>query len=134
MTHPIENIRLSERDKERLITLKRTLGLTQWNELCRWAFCMSLADPNPPTAKKIPSDSSIEMTWKTFGGQHHELYLALLSLRCHQDGLPLDDETLRTQFRLHINRGIAAMSGNPKLRSVEALIQQAIKPTHQPPR
>ena len=132
MSHPIENIRLSQRAKERLITLKRTAGLTQWNELCRWAFCLSLADPNPPAPRKVPSDSSVEMTWKTFGGKHQELYLSLLRLRCHEDGLPLDDETLRTQFRLHLHRGIAALAGNRKLRTIEALIAKASEPTQQP--
>lgn len=127
MNHPLENIRLPEQDKERLIVLKRTLGLTQWNELCRWAFCLSLADPNAPTPKKLPADSSVEMAWKTFGGAQHEIYFALLRLRVHEDGLPLDDETLRTQFRLHLHRGIAAMYGNPKLRSVEALIQMVLQ-------
>lgn len=126
MTHPLENIRLTEQDKERLIILKRTLGLTQWNELCRWAFCISLAHPEPPTQLNLQVDSSVEMTWKTFGGAYHEIYLALLRQRVYQDGFPLDDGTLRTQFRLHLHRGIAAMFGNPRLRSVEALAQLAL--------
>jgi DNA sulfur modification protein DndE len=127
MKNPIENIRLSQQAKDRLITLKRTMGMTQWNELCRWAFCLSLSDPNTPTDRKIPSDSSVEMTWKTFGGPQHELYWALLRLRCQQDGLPLEDEVLKTQFRLHLHRGIAAMAGNPRLRTIESVIKLVTK-------
>ncbi len=123
MKNTIENIRLSQRAKDRLITLKRTMGMNQWNELCRWAFCLSLSDPNPPSPRKIPSDSTVEMTWKTFGGPQHELYWALLCFRCKQDGYPLEDEVLKAQFRLHLHRGIASMAGNPKLRTIESVIK-----------
>jgi DNA sulfur modification protein DndE len=46
------------------------------------------------------------MTWLVFGGEHHELYLALLKARCERDGLHAGEETLLRQFRLHLHRGI----------------------------
>jgi DNA sulfur modification protein DndE len=45
---PVGNIRLSEQAKNQLITLKRRTGVSQWNVLCRWAVCRSLAEPGRP--------------------------------------------------------------------------------------
>lgn len=123
----LEHIRLSERAKDQLIRLKRPTGLQNWNVLCRWAFCLSLADPSPPSPAKIPADSSVEMTWKVFGGPHEEVYLALLKDRCHRDKLALSEETLAAQFRLHLHRGIGILAADKRLRNVADLISKAIK-------
>ena len=37
--------------------------------------------PTPPTPIEIPADSNVEMSWHVFGGEYHELYLALLKER-----------------------------------------------------
>ena len=44
----LRNIRLSNVEKNRLSRLKRKTGLSQWNILCRWAFCLSLAEKAYP--------------------------------------------------------------------------------------
>ena len=75
---PIETIRLSQEDRDRLVTLKRRTGVPNWNTLCRWAFCRSLAEPTPPPNVPIPSDSNAEFSWQTFGGPNAEVFLALL--------------------------------------------------------
>ncbi len=87
----IEHIRLSQQAKEQLVKLKRTTGIQNWNVLCRWAFCLSLAEPSVPTPAKIPADSTVEMTWRVFGGAHYELYFALLNERCRHDNLGTSD-------------------------------------------
>ena len=58
----IETVRISEKGKIQLITLKRRTGIQNWNVLCRWAFCLSLKEQKEPAAEDIPADSSIEMT------------------------------------------------------------------------
>ena len=73
----IENVRVSEKGKIQLITLKKRTGIQNWNILCRWALCMSLNEKSEPPGEDIPSDSSIEMTWKTFSGGEEEIYLSL---------------------------------------------------------
>jgi DNA sulfur modification protein DndE len=123
----LEHIRLSERAKDQLIRLKRPTGIQHWNVLCRWAFCLSLADSSPPSPAKIPADSSVEMTWKVFGGAHEELYLALLKERCHRDKLGLSEEVLATQFRLHLHRGIGILAADKRLRSIADLMTKAVK-------
>src|SRR5262249_61192477 len=74
----IKQFRLSGQAREQLIRLKMRTGITQWNILCRWAFCLSLRQPSPPTPLDVPADSNVEMTWQVFGGEAQELYLALL--------------------------------------------------------
>jgi DNA sulfur modification protein DndE len=105
----IETVRISEKAKRQLSTVKQKTGIEHWNVLCRWAFCLSLADEAPPSPAKIPLDSNVEMNWRTFGGEHHEIYLALLKDRCQKDG----NSDLASQFKLHLHRGIGMLSAHP---------------------
>ena len=90
----IKQFKLSSQAKEQLIRLKTRTGITQWNILCRWAFCLSLQQQAPPSPIEIPADSNVEMEWQVFGGEAHELYLALLKERCVRDELELSDDVL----------------------------------------
>jgi DNA sulfur modification protein DndE len=123
----IEHIRLSQQAKEHLIRLKRWTGVQNWNVLCRWGFCISLSEPTIPAPTKIPADSSVEMTWKIFGGSYQEVYLALLKERCQRDGLGISEEVLTTQFRLHLHRGIAylaALVTDKQIRNIADLLKR----------
>lgn len=122
----LETIRLSQRGKEQLTRVKRDTRIKHWNVLSRWALCLSLAEPSAPAPSKIPADSSVEMSWKTFGGPDAELYLALVTQRCVNDGLATDPETLAEQFRLHLHRGIGYLFGDPKLKSLPGLVSTAV--------
>jgi DNA sulfur modification protein DndE len=121
----IETVRVSEKAKIQLITLKRRTGIQNWNVLCRWALCASLAEKSEPPYEEIPSDSSIEMAWKTFSGGEEELYLALIQLRATKSGLHLERDSLNRYFRLHLHRGISYLVGNPKMNKIEDLIRLA---------
>jgi DNA sulfur modification protein DndE len=123
---PLENIRLSQTARDQLIKLKRYTGIKNWNVLCRWGFCASMAEASPPPAAKIPADSSVEMSWRVFGGVHHEIYLALLRQRCNRDGLPLDDDTLASQFKLHLHRGISYLAADKRIKDIGALVERAL--------
>src|SRR5436305_4358900 len=125
MAMSIKQFRLSAQAREQLIRLKTRTGINQWNILCRWALCLSLRQPTPPTPVEIPSDSNVEMTWQVFGGEAHELYLALLRERCEQDGLGTSDDVLLRQFRLHLHRGISHLATPQAIRSIADLVQLA---------
>ena len=123
----IKQVRVSSQAKEQLIRLKVKTGITQWNILCRWALCVSLAEPTPPTPIAIQAESNVEMAWPVFGGDYHELYLALVKERCMQDELGTSDEVLRRQFQLHLHRGIGYLAAPNKLRSIADLVRLAIE-------
>ena len=125
MQIPIERIRLSQSAKDQLIKLKRYTKIEQWNVLCRWAFCRSLAEKSIPSPIPIPADSNLELTWRIFGGDLGDILLIALKQRCHGDGLGTDKETLSQQFRLHLHRGIGYLAGDPNLKKIEHLILAA---------
>jgi len=120
---PIEHIHLSQQAKDQLIKIKRGTGIQTWNTLCRWAFCLSLSEPGIPPPTKIPADSSVEMSWKVFGGPLSDIYLALLKERCRRDQLEMTDEVLAAQFRLHLHRGIGYLAADKNLKSIQALLR-----------
>jgi DNA sulfur modification protein DndE len=122
----IEHIRLSQQAKDQLLKLKRVTGIEHWNVLCRWAFCVSLAEKTKPSPSKIPTDSNVEMSWRVFGGRHADLYHALLKERCLRDGLTTDPDVLATQFRLHLHRGISYLFANRTLRRIDDLVSLAL--------
>jgi DNA sulfur modification protein DndE len=122
MEPPISNIRLSQTAKDGLTKLKRSTKIDQWNILCRWAFCRSLAETAPPSIIPIPADSNVEMTWRVFGGDIADILTLALKQRCYQDGLGTEPETLNQQFRLHLHRGIGYLAGDPDLKKIEHLV------------
>lgn len=129
MKNPIEHIRLSQQARDQLLKLKRATKIEHWNILCRWAFCVSIAEASVPLPLKIPADSSVEMSWKIFAGQYQDVYLALLKERCLRDRLGADDETLASQFRLHLHRGIGYLASDKRITSITMLISSRILPT-----
>jgi DNA sulfur modification protein DndE len=124
----IEHVRLSQQAKDQLIKVKRVTGIEHWNVLCRWAFCISLAEKTKPSQAKIPADSNVEMTWRVFGGRHADLYFALLKERCLLDGLKIEPDVLAQQFRLHLHRGISYLAAKREIRVIDDLISLALDP------
>jgi DNA sulfur modification protein DndE len=122
MEPPVERIRLSQGAKDQLTKLKRNTKIENWNTLCRWGLCYSLAEPTIPSPVPIPADSNVELTWRVFGGEYSDILLIALKQRCHNDGLGTDKETLANQFRLHLHRGIGYLAGDPNIKKIEDLL------------
>ena len=118
----IETVKVSEKAKIQLITLKRRTGIQNWNVICRWAFCMSLAESSPPPNEDVIADSSVEMTWKTFTGGRENLYLGMLLLRAKKDGIEFDEAKISTYFKLHLHRGISYLNGS-STESIEKFLK-----------
>ena len=119
---PVDRVRISQAGKDQLLKLRRVTGIGQWNILCRWALCRSLAEPTIPSPVPIPADSNIEMTWQIFGGAVADQLQMALKLRCSRDNLGTNQEIIATQLRLHIHRGIGYLSADQHLKLVEDLI------------
>lgn len=122
MERPIERVRLSQTAEEQLVKLKRNTKIKQWNILCRWALCRSLAEPSIPSPVPIKTDSKVEIAWNVFGGEIADILLIALKQRCRQDGLGTDRDTLKQQFNLHLHRGIGYLAGDNKIEQVEDLV------------
>lgn len=130
MESPIERVRISQAAKDQLIKLKRVTKIDQWNILCRWAFCRSLAEPTPPSPVAIPADSNVEMTWQVFGGAIGDLLIVALKQRCYNDDFNVDRETLANQFRLHLHRGIGYLAADLNLKNIEDLVALSVMEKH----
>lgn len=124
---PIETIRISKSGRDQLLTLKRRTKVGTWNVLCRWAFCVSLAEKSVPHALTGDSEAAIEISLDTLFGSHVGVYVALLRARCKRDGLALTDESLSAQLRLHLHRGIAYLAGAKDLSSIRDLCALAVR-------
>ena len=122
----IKQIKLSQQAKDQLIRLKSKTGIQHWNVLCRWAFCLSLSEPSYPPDVEIPADSNVEMSWHVFGGDHHEIYEALIKQRCIDDGLGDDPAVVAKYFRLHLHRGISYLAATNFIKSTSDLLKLAI--------
>ena len=120
----IEIVRLSEKAKGQLITAKKHTKIENWNVLCRWALMLSLKEESLPPHEEIVTDSNIEMTWKVFGGEFSDIYLAMLKQRIYQDYGKFDKSELNYYFKLHLHRGISYLSNQTK--NIDLMVKQAL--------
>lgn len=122
----IEHVKVSAAGKSQLGRLKGKTGIENWNILCRWAFCVSFSERTAPRDTGINKDSvAIEMTWKTFGGEYSEVYLALLKFGCKSLGMEVSRENMEALLWLHIHRGLGYLMSE-KDKSIENLIRKGL--------
>ena len=121
----LDSIRLNASARNQLVSLRRKTGIENWNVLCRWAFCLSLSEGTLPRKEYGKGASGVEMTWKTFAGIHEGAYLALLKTFCYKHGIPMNSNSLNEQCRLHIQRGIAYLSGRGRINNILDLVELA---------
>jgi len=114
----IDNIRLGQQSRDQLIRLKRITGIDNWNVLCRWAFCLSIADQNAPPRTKISGDAAVDISWKTFAGEHVDIYAALLIERAHEENRTISRETLSELARIHVTRGIGFLTARRQMDGI----------------
>ncbi len=122
MDNPLERVRISKTAEDQLVKLKRNTKIKQWNILCRWALCRSLAEPSIPSPVPIKIDSKVEIAWNVFGGEIADMLLIALKQRCYQDGLGTEQDTLKEQFNLHLHRGIGYLAGDNNISQIEDLV------------
>lgn len=127
-TAVVDVVRVDERAKTQLTTLKRRTGIKHWNVLCRWALCASLSEQSAPADQDVGPMSNVEMSWSTFGGSSADLYAALVQARCEKDGIDQTPDNLATQFRLHLHRGITYLIGSEDTKSLSGLVGLSIRP------
>jgi DNA sulfur modification protein DndE len=124
---PPETIRLSEKAKLQLVTMKRRTGISNWNVLCRWAFCLSVSEATKPPDESIPADSSVEMSWRTFAGHADDIYWGMVLMRAEIDSIPFERAALANYFRLHLHRGISYLIGTNGPANLAQLVSLALQ-------
>ncbi|MGF1742040.1 DNA sulfur modification protein DndE [Vibrio profundum] len=117
----IETVRLSEKAKGQLITVKKNTKIDNWNVLCRWALMLSLKEESIPPHEDIVTNSNVEMTWKVFGGEFSDIYLAMLRQRTKIDFGGVDEGELSYHFKLHLHRGVSYLLS--KTKTIDSLIE-----------
>ena len=128
----VKRLRFSEKTRYQIINIKTKTQIPTYATICRWGICYSLAQDSVPSPVPQVFDSNLEITWETFVGDTGAAIPAALIQFCHQHKLPLDSESLKRQFELHLARGIAYLVGL-KLSGIEeliglALVARSIKP------
>lgn len=119
----IDNIRLTGEERQKLINVKRTSGVDNWNILCRWALCLSLAEESDPPRIATAKRGAVEMTWQTFGGDHADVYRALVE--AHWTERQPDAEKTEWFYR-HLRRGIFRLADLAKSRgSIVTIVQRS---------
>ena len=122
----VETVRLDEATKKRLSTLKRRTGIANWNVLCRWAFCLSLTEPNRPREVFAGAGDGIEMTWKVFAGEYGAMYATLLLDRCQEEHGDTSTHNLNMCLREHITRGVGYILGKKSATDIAGFIKLAL--------
>ncbi|MGN6228965.1 MAG: DNA sulfur modification protein DndE [Dyella sp.] len=123
----LRTLRLSERAKEQLIRLKRLTGLKNWNVLCRWALCTSMADSAPVSTQPVVTDSNVEMSWAVLTGDFSEFYEQLLFERCASDGVEASSDGMHDLLVRHVHRGIGMLSADVSQDGVADLLTKALE-------
>lgn len=123
----IKQVKLSQKAKDQLSRLKGKTDINNWNILCRWALCYSLSENTVPNDINIISDSNLEMSWYTFGGEYYELYEALVKAWCIKMDIEPTNENITKYFKLNLERGIAYLSGTKFTTSIDDLLHLAVK-------
>lgn len=121
----VKRLRFSEKTRYQIINIKTKTQISTYAAICRWGICYSLAQDSVPSPVPQIFDSNLEITWETFVGDTGTAIPAALIQFCHQHNLPLDSESLKKQFELHLARGIAYLVGL-KLSGIEELIGLAL--------
>ena len=118
MKAPLDRIRVSQRSRDTLSTLKRRTGIEHWNVLCRWAFLDSLSNPNRPGIVKNLPESNLEIHWDVFAGDLGEYLLAAFAVRASKDGVKPVKAEQAEYFRSHLERGINQLQNTKDLHDL----------------
>lgn len=118
MAETVEVVRLGPQTKTRLTTLKRRTHIDNWNVLSRWAFCLSISDPEPVGVHHLDPGTAIEMTWRTFAGEYDSVYEMLLIDRAEIDQTNVGEMHLSDLLRAHISRGVARLTAMKDIDSI----------------
>jgi DNA sulfur modification protein DndE len=83
MKAPVDSIRLSQADRDRLIRIKRFTGIESWNVLCRWALLLGLKARKGEVDELEEGRDALEIKWDTFAGPQSRILIQLIQWCYH---------------------------------------------------
>jgi DNA sulfur modification protein DndE len=120
----LSRIYVSKEVDQALRTLKARTGLTP-NLICRYGFCLSLAEPGIPDPQLYADSQGREFNRYTLTGQWDLFFFSLLRERLIQDGLDIEAD-LESQFKAHLSRGVLSLTRRLKsLADISKLVDEA---------
>ncbi|MEL6439120.1 MAG: DNA sulfur modification protein DndE [Cyanobacteria bacterium J06621_8] len=122
MTPIVKRLRFSSKTRYQLINLKSKTKVPTYATICRWGICHSLAQNSIPSPVHLVFDSTLEIAWETFVGETGDMIPIALTMFCLKRGLPLDEDSIKQQFQLHLARGIGYLAGM-RLTSIVDLLE-----------
>lgn len=124
MNIPFETYRVPEKTRELLIQIKRKTQIEHWNVLCRWCFCLSIAQSTniPSQSYDLSEDSTTEINWRTLFGEEDSVYAALIHYISRKEGIKTESKILPF-CKLHIHRGAMIMNRYEQLSVVTRILE-----------
>jgi|TARA_B100001540_G_scaffold280715_1_gene270270 DNA sulfur modification protein DndE len=116
----IDILRTSMNVKNSLTRIKSITGISNWNILCRWAFCLSVKQTSLPREVEEKLDG-IEIDYDTLVGKNKSIYTQLLinNLVSHKE--EINKKNLTKYLNAHVNRGVNIIYTN-KLKDISGLM------------
>ena len=116
----IDILRTSMNVKNSLTRIKSITGISNWNILCRWAFCLSVKQTSLPREVEEKLDG-IEIDYDTLVGRNKFIYTQLLinNLVSHKE--EINKKNLTKYLNAHVNRGVNIIYTN-KLKDISGLL------------
>ena len=116
----IDILRTSMNVKNSLTRIKSITGISNWNILCRWAFCLSVKQTSLPREVEEKLDG-IEIDYDTLVGRNKFIYTQLLinNLVSHKE--EINKKNLTKYLNAHVNRGVNIIYTN-KLKDISGLM------------
>ena len=117
----IDILRTSMNVKNSLTRIKSITGISNWNILCRWAFCLSVKQTSLPREVEEKLDG-IEIDYDTLVGKNKSIYTQLLinNLVSHKE--EINKKNLTKYLNAHVNRGVNIIYTN-KLKDISGLLK-----------
>ena len=119
MDFTIDILRTSSNVKNSLTRIKTITGISNWNIICRWAFCLSLKQTSLPREMEEKLDG-VEIDYDTLVGKNKSIYTQLLINNLVTHNVALDKKNLTKYLYAHVNRGVNIIYTN-KLKEISGL-------------
>lgn len=125
MKIPFESYRVPEKTRELLIQIKRKTQVEHWNVLCRWSFCLSVAQSTNVSSQSydLSEESSTEIQWRTLFGEEDSIYCALIRYISRKENIRTESKILPF-CKLHIHRGAMIMNKYDGLSVISKCLEE----------